>query len=203
MNLHLADLIERLPELAVCQDDIDKAFNVFRTCYHNSGKLLLCGNGGSAADAEHWSGELLKGFVLPRRLSQQWHDKLPGDLAEKLQDALPAIPLTGFLSASSAFANDVDAEYGFAQLTWALGRQGDVLVAMSTSGNAANVCHAADVAKARQMKVVALTGQGGGRLAEKADVTIRVDHTETYRIQELHLPVYHTLCLMLEDEFFG
>ena len=203
MNPHLQELIDRFPRLSVCSEDISRTFETMCTCYRADGKLLLCGNGGSAADAEHWSGEMLKGFKSLRPLDDGWKTKMPHDVAASLQGALRAIPLTGFLSASSAFANDVDAQYTFAQLVWALGDPEDVLVGISTSGNARNVCYAMDVAEAKGMETVALTGQDGGALAGKANVAIRVPETETLRVQELHLPVYHCLCLMLEDEFFG
>ena len=203
MSEHIAELEKRFDSLAQCRQQIIEAFEVIATCYRAGGKLLLAGNGGSAADAEHISGELLKGFCRTRPLVSQWRDKLPADLADKLQGALPAIPLTSFISASTAFCNDVDATYGFAQLTWALGLPADVLVGISTSGSARNVCLAADVARAKDMPVVALTGAAGGPLGEKANVTIRVPETETRLVQELHMPVYHCLCLMLEDEFFG
>lgn len=195
-------LVERLPELAACRDDVLAAFEAMAACFRRDGRLYLCGNGGSAADAEHMAGELLKGFDQKRPLDGDARKGLPDLLAGKLQGALPAIPLTGFLSATSAFGNDVDPALAYAQLVHALGRPGDVLLAVSTSGNAINVCHACDAARARDMRVVGLTGRGGGRLAEVADISIRVPADSTHLAQELHLPVYHTLCLMLEREFF-
>jgi D-sedoheptulose 7-phosphate isomerase len=199
----LNELLGRFPALADCARDVERAYELLRDCFAGRGKVLLCGNGGSAADAEHWAGELLKGFVSKRPLSPDARKGLPPRLGEKLQGALPAIPLTGFLSYRTAFANDVDPELVFAQLVWALGRPGDVLAALSTSGEATNVCFAAEVASARGMKVLALTGEAGGRLSKRADVCIRVPAQRTHLVQEYHLPVYHSLSLMLEDEFFS
>lgn len=142
MNPHLINLLRRRPELDGCQDEISKIFLALSQCLRDGGKLLLCGNGGSASDAEHWAGELLKGFARKRGLAQNESAFLPGYLRDKLQGALPAIPLTGFPSLSTAFANDVDPQLVFAQLVWALGKPGDILIGISTSGNAVNVCAA-------------------------------------------------------------
>ncbi|GAG34888.1 unnamed protein product, partial [marine sediment metagenome] len=171
--------------------------------YCSGGTLLLCGNGGSASDAEHWAGELLKGFRRNRPLTGQWLERLGPELGTKLQGALPAIPLTGFPALSSAYGNDVDSDYVFAQLVFGLGRAGDALVGISTSGGAGNVVLAMKVAAALGMRTVALTGRSGGEMAPLAEVSIRVPADETDRVQELHLPVYHTLSLMLEEEFFA
>jgi D-sedoheptulose 7-phosphate isomerase len=203
LNKHLAQLFEAHPTLKVCAGDIEGAYELLRRCFAAGGKVLVCGNGGSAADAEHWAGELLKGFVARRPLTSETRTGLSPKLADGLQGALPMIPLTGFLSYRTAFANDVDPELVFAQLVWALGSPGDALAALSTSGDSANVCLAAEAARARQMKVVALTGEGGGKLAALADVCIRVPARDTHLVQEYHLPIYHRLSLMLEDEFFG
>jgi D-sedoheptulose 7-phosphate isomerase len=202
MNLHLTNLLTRRPELDTCLDEINKVFLAMSQSIRKSGKLLLCGNGGSAADAEHWAGELLKGFVKKRSLTQKEKDALPDYLRDKLQGALPASPLTGFPALSTAFANDVDPHLTFAQLVWGLGKPGDVLIGISTSGNASNVCAAMEAAKAKDMVRVGLTGQGGGKLLALTDLCLRVPSSETYQVQELHLPIYHCLCLMLEDEFF-
>jgi D-sedoheptulose 7-phosphate isomerase len=199
----LKDLLDQVPTLATCAPDIERAFDLLRECYAQGHKVLVCGNGGSAADAEHWAGELLKGFVSTRPLKATERKGLSPKLADGLQGALPMIPLTGFLSYSSAFANDADPNLVFAQLVWALGRAGDVLAALSTSGESVNVCLAAEAARARQMKVLALSGEAGGRLAALADVCIRAPAQETHRVQEYHLPVYHRLTLMLEEEFFA
>ena len=201
-DIHLDNLISRAPALNACRGDIEKAFLILEASFRAKGKLLLCGNGGSASDAEHWAGELLKGFCKKRPLPPEDQAKLPADLAGRLQGALPVIPLTGFPSLSTAFANDVAPELIFAQLVWAFGNPGDVLVGISTSGNARNVCAAAEAARARGVVTVALTGQSGGKLAPLCDLSVRVPATETYLIQEFHLPIYHCLCLMLEDAFF-
>jgi D-sedoheptulose 7-phosphate isomerase len=202
MDPNLTNLLSRCPELNPCQDEINKIFVAICCSLRSGGKMLLCGNGGSAADADHWSGELLKGFAQKRSLTQKEEDSLPEHLRHKLQGALPAIPLTGFLSLSTAFANDVDPCLSFAQLVWGLGKPGDVLIGISSSGNAANVCAAMETAKAKGMIRVGLTGESGGKLLALTDLCLRVPASETYRVQELHLPVYHCLCLMLEAEFF-
>ncbi len=203
MHKLISDLVKRFPALSSSNADIERGFALLRDCFAAGGKILLAGNGGSAADAEHWSAELLKGFAMKRPLPPDAEVKLPAELAAGLQDALPAIPLVGFTSLNSAFANDVNASFAFAQLVWGLGKPGDVFVGISTSGNAANIQHAASAAHAKGMKVLGLTGSTGGKLLPLTDVCIRVAETVTYKIQELHLPVYHCLCLMLEEEFFG
>ena len=202
MNSHINKLLQRCPELAECRGEIEKSFAILCDCFRSGGNLLLCGNGGSAADAEHWAGELLKGFGQKRPLSQAEKQGLPESLGLKLQGALPVIPLTGFVSLSTAFANDVDPDLIFAQLVWGLARPGDVLVGISTSGNARNVCAAMEAAKARGVRRVGLSGRTGGRLNPLCEVCIKAPSDETYLIQEFHLPIYHCLCLMLEDEFF-
>jgi D-sedoheptulose 7-phosphate isomerase len=199
MISHLDDLLARIPALTSCSGQISSAFELFHASYLAGGKLLLCGNGGSAADSEHWAGELLKGFMHPRKLSAAKNPELPEDLLNRLQWALPAIPLTGFPAFATAFANDVEPGLIFAQLVLGLGKPGDVLVGISTSGNSKNVCHAARVARARGIKVVALTGESGGNLKGIADVCIAVPATRTPQVQEYHLPIYHCLSLMLED----
>ena len=165
--------------------------------------MLICGNGGSAADAEHWAAELLKGFYSKRPLAGPLAAVLSPDLAQNLQGALPTIPLSGFTSLSTAFANDNNIEYLFSQLVLGLGRKGDVLICISTSGQSRNVLLAAQTASALGMSTIGLTGRDGGALADLADVAIRVPETEVHLIQEYHLPVYHTLSLMLEEAFFG
>jgi D-sedoheptulose 7-phosphate isomerase len=176
---------------------------LLRDAIANGGKLLLCGNGGSAADADHWAGELLKGFKSKRMLSPAARAGLPAAIADSLQGAIPAIPLTGFAALTTAFANDVDGDLTFAQLTHALGRPGDVLIGLSTSGNARNVCAAATVARVRGLRILGLTGASGGTLAPLCDICLRVPAAETFRAQEFHLPIYHCLSLMLEDDFFS
>lgn len=202
--------IERYPVLHTCKSEIDSAKQMLIDCYESGGKLLLCGNGGSAADCEHIVGELMKGFMSKRPLSSTQREKmsercedLRDETLSKLQNALPAISLTSFNSLNTAFSNDVDADLVFAQSVFGLGKTNDVLIAISTSGNSKNVLEAARVARGIGLKVIALTGRGGGALARIADVTIRVPEDETYRIQELHLPVYHYLCAEIEKHFFG
>lgn len=202
MNPRLSTLLQNHPELAVCSADVERAFDIMRESYARGGKMLLCGNGGSAADAEHWAGELLKGFCSKRSLNAAEQKKLPPELGSKLQGALPAIPLTGFVSLTTAFNNDIDPQLTFAQLVWGLGQKGDVLMGLSTSGNSKNVCAAMQAARARGLFCIGMSGQSGGAMKALCDLCIRVPATETYRIQEFHLPIYHCLCLMLEEHFF-
>ena len=190
--------------------DLINAYLIFEECYLKGGKLLVTGNGGSAADSEHIVGELMKAFVNPRRLDDEYAralvetDLVLGKvLSENLQGALPAIALDGHLALSTAYMNDCEPLLCFAQQINGFGNTGDVFWGISTSGNSKNILFAAVAAKAKGMKVVGLTGLKESRLSQLADVCIRVPETETYMIQELHLPVYHTLCLMLEDKFFG
>lgn len=199
---HLDHLLQRVPTLSRCRRDLEQAFVALRDCYKANGKVLVCGNGGSAADADHWAGELLKGFCSNRPLSVEDRARLPANLAEHLQCALAIIPLTGFSALSTAFANDVSPELTFAQLVWALGNAGDVFIGISTSGNARNVCAAAESARARGLFTLGLTGEDGGALKSLCDLVICAPATETYRVQEYHLPIYHCLSMMLEDEFF-
>ena len=188
----LNDLVSRYPQLVACKEDVAKAFAVLSESYHNHGKLLICGNGGSAADAEHIVGELMN------------VDNGLGDLlAKNLQGALPAIALDGHPALSTAYMNDCEPLMCFAQQVNGYGCEGDVLLGISTSGNSQNILYAAVTAKAKGMKVIGLTGAKESKLSDMADVCICVPGTETYKIQELHLPVYHCLCLMLEEEFFG
>ena len=169
---HLTELLRRLPELGAAEQSIVQAYEILRDSFQAGGKVLLCGNGGSAADADHWAGELLKGFCKDRPLSAQEKGSLRPEIAQKLQGALPAIPLTSFPAASTAFGNDVDPALAYAQLTSALGRRGDVLVGLSTSGNAKNVCAAAEVAQAKGLPVIGLTGASGGKLKAWCTVCI-------------------------------
>lgn len=201
MKTHLAALLARRPELAECSSEIRDAYQVLRNCFRRGGRVYLCGNGGSAADCEHWAGELLKGFYLKRPARRPNGRPLPREL-RGLQGGLPTIPLTGFLSLRTAVANDIDPALEFAQLAWVLGRPGDVLVGISTSGNARNVGLAARAAHLREMTVIGFSGAHGGKLRRLAEPCIRVPATQTHLIQELHLAIYHTLCLALEAEFF-
>ena len=206
---YLEELVERYPVLDAVKDDVRKAYELLEACYEQGGKLLIAGNGGSCADAEHIVGELMKGFVKRREVSDSFAeclrsaDEVRGaELAKKLQGGLPAIALTGHAGLSTAYLNDVDGDLIFAQQTYGYGRPGDVLIGISTSGNAKNVMYAMTVAKALGMKTIGLTGKDGGALKREADVSVVVPETETFKIQELLLPVYHALCLMLEERFF-
>jgi D-sedoheptulose 7-phosphate isomerase len=202
MSPRLKTLLENYPMLERCVPDIQAAFELLHEMYAAGHKLLLCGNGGSAADSDHISGELLKGFQSLRPLAQKDRDLLGDALADQLQQSLPAIPLTSFPALSTAYLNDVSAEYTYAQLTLGLGQKGDVLWGISTSGNAKNVCHALKVAQARGVHTLGLTGETGGHMKADCDICIRVPSKDTFRIQELHLPIYHCLCLMVEDALF-
>lgn len=203
-------LILRYPQLIVVKDCIVEAYQILEESYTNDGKLLVAGNGGSAADAEHIVGELMKGFVNPRKLEAEYSDalitvnkELGRVLSENLQGALPAIALDGHLALTTAYMNDCEPLLCFAQQVNGYGRKSDVFLGISTSGNSRNILYAATVAKAKGMKVIGLTGEKDSKLSEISDTCIQVPETETYKIQELHLPVYHCLCLMLEDTFFG
>ena len=207
---HVDVLIERYPELESQRENILEAYKILEESYANGGKLLIAGNGGSAADAEHIVGELMKGFENPRRLGETETEKLKNVnndlgtiLAENLQGALPAIALDGHFALSTAYMNDCEPLLCFAQQVNGYGREGDVFLGISTSGNSKNVLYAAVVAKAKGMKVIGLTGAKDSKLNEMADVTIRSSQTRTYMIQEQHLPIYHCLCLMMEERFYG
>jgi len=202
-------LVSDYPALSSIRGDIEKAFHLLGETFETDGKLLLCGNGGSACDCEHIAGELMKSFLIPRPLtaSEQMALLHQGETGEallyKLQRALPTIVLNGLPGLSSAFLNDVDGCVSFAQQAFAFARPGDALIGISTSGNARNVLLAAAAARARGAKIVAMTGEGGGALGKNCDALIAVPARETYRVQEMHLPIYHALCAMLEERFFG
>lgn len=207
---HIEVLVNRYPVLNSVKDEIVEAYFLLVESYKNEGKLLIAGNGGSAADAEHIVGELMKGFKLPRKLNENFTDKLISEneelgtvLAESLQGALPAIALDGHPALSTAYMYDCEPLLCFAQQVNGYGKAGDVFLGISTSGNSKNILYAATTAHAKGMKVIGLTGAKDSKLTQMSDVCIKVPQTETYMIQELHLPVYHCLCLMLEDEFFG
>lgn len=207
---HIDLLIERYPQLSVCVEDIEKAYLIMEEAYEKDHKLLIAGNGGSAADSEHIAGELMKRFKTPRPVPADFAEKLkaidadrgPG-LAKNLERGLMAIPLVAHEALTTAYINDVDGLGVFAQQLYGFGRPGDVFLGISTSGNSKNVMSATVVARALGIKVIGLTGKNGGELKDVSDVCIRVPEDETYMVQELHLPVYHCLCLMLEDRFFG
>ena len=205
----IARLVERYPKLVVCKEDILKAYELLENAFSFGRKLLVSGNGGSASDSEHIVGELMKEFKLKRKVYgeqasalKEIDKELGQTLAEGLQGALPAISLTGHSSLTTAFMNDAMPELVFAQQINGYGKPGDVYLGISTSGNSMNVLYAAVNAKAKGLKVIGLTGANENRLMKYADVCIRVPETETYKIQELHLPVYHCLCMMLEERFF-
>ena len=205
----LDELIKRYPILERVREDIEAVYGILERCYENGGKLLIAGNGGSAADAEHIVGELMKGFVKRRPVTEEMKEALEKadpvrgkELSEKLQGGLPAIALVDHAALSTAFANDVDGMLSYAQQVNGYGKPGDVFLGISTSGNAENVMYAAVTAKAKGMQVVGLTGKDGGKLAGIADAAVIVPEMETYKIQELHLPVYHALCLMLDHRFY-
>ncbi|MBQ4136640.1 MAG: SIS domain-containing protein [Clostridia bacterium] len=204
------ELIKRYPQLDSCKKDIISAADMLCASFNNGGKLLLCGNGGSSADCEHISGELMKGFLKLRPLNEakkaSMLDKCPdidSKILDKLQSALPAIPLPSLCALNTAFSNDVEPSLVYAQALLALAKERDALVAISTSGNSANVLNAAKLARALGVKVISLTGESGGALRDASDICIRVPESETYKVQELHLPVYHYLCAEIENRFFG
>ena len=199
----LRALLARVPELEPCAPALRRAFTLLLGIFEGGGQLLLCGNGGSAADCQHWAAELLKGFTLERPLSAAQRASLEPALATGLQQGLPALPLPVLSSLTSAVANDRSADLVYAQAVWALGRPGDGLVGISTSGGAENVRLALEAARVRGMATLALTGRDPGCLAAHADVVVAVPAVATWRVQELHLPVYHALSAMLERSIFS
>ena len=203
MNVSLEELFSRNPCLEQCRIAVTDAFDVLISAFRAGGKVLVCGNGGSAADAEHICGELLKKFKRHRRVPEGVASKLRPELVAKLEGSLPAISLVSMSGILTAFANDVSWETAFAQQVLGLAKPGDVLVALSTSGNSANCVAAAEVMKAVGGKSIAFTGANESRLSQVCDVAIRVPESETYKVQELHLPVYHALCAAIEEEMFG
>lgn len=210
LEKHIELLTQRYPVLESCKDEIINAYLIMEEAYENNHKLLIAGNGGSAADSEHIAGELMKRFKTPRKVSTEFAKKLcevdperGPSLAENLECGLMAIPLVAHEALTTAYINDVDGLGVFAQQLFGYGREGDVFLGISTSGNSKNVMSATVVARALGIKVIGLTGIKGGELAKVSDVTVKVPETETYMIQELHLPVYHCWCLMLEEHFFG
>lgn len=207
---HIDLLIDRYPSLESAKEDIIAAYLIMEECYKHDGKLLIAGNGGSAADSEHIAGELMKRFKTPRPVTAEFGEKLKRidpvrgeNLAKNLERGLMAIPLVAHEALSTAYINDVDGLGVFAQQLFGFGRPGDVFLGISTSGNSKNIMSATVVARALDIKVIGLTGADGGELATVADVCVKAPSDETYMIQELHLPIYHCLCLMLEDRFFG
>ena len=210
LDKHIELLLQRYPMLDAVREDIVNAYLIMEESYQKGGKLLIAGNGGSAADAEHIAVELMKRFKTPRPVSEKFAKSLKAvdakrgaELAKNLECSLMAIPLVAHEALTTAYINDVDGLGVFAQQLFGYGREGDVFLGISTSGNSKNIMNATVVARAQGIKIIGLTGENGGELANAADVTVRVPATETYMIQELHLPIYHCWCLMLEEHFFG
>lgn len=195
----MKELYERYPALKECKDDIDNALNLLIDTYKNGKKVLVCGNGGSAADSEHIVGELMKGFMLKREISDE---RIPEELRNNLQGALPAISLVSQSGVMTAFINDVEPDMMYAQLVYGYAKEGDLLICLSTSGNSKNCVNAAKVAKCTGVNVLSLTGEKESKLSEISDCTVKVPETETFKVQEYHLPVYHYLCDMTEKYFF-
>ena len=210
MQKHIDLLMERYPALEVCKESIIDAYLTMEKCYENGGKILIAGNGGSAADSEHIVGELMKAFKLPRKLKDNFKKSLVNEneelgkvLADNLQGALPSIALDGHFALSTAYMNDCEPLLCFAQQVNGFGNKDDIFLGISTSGNSKNILYASVCAHAKGMKVIGLTGEKDSKLMDMADVCIKAPSTETYMVQEYHLPIYHCLCLMLEDHFFG
>lgn len=210
LQKHIRVLSERYPILNECKQSIIDAYLLIEETYEHDGKLLIAGNGGSAADSEHIAGELMKRFIIPRPVTSEFAEKLKAidpirgeQLAKSLERGLMAIPLVAHEALTTAYINDVDGYGVFAQQLLGFGRSGDAFLAISTSGNSKTIIQATVVARALGIKVIGLTGVKGGELAQVANIAVKVPETETYMIQELHLPVYHCWCLMLEDKFFG
>lgn len=195
----MEELLTRYPSLCECRESIAKALDIIIDTYENGGKILVCGNGGSAADSEHIVGELMKGFLKRREVTDE---RIPEELRKNLQGALPAISLPSQCAVLSAFINDVEPDMMYAQLVYGYAWKNDLVIGISTSGNSKNIVNAVEVAKCIGAKAISLTGKKESKLSELSDVTIRVPETETYKVQELHLPVYHYLCAAAEEKFF-
>ena len=193
------DFYIRYPELECCKDDIEKALQLIIETYKNNGKILVCGNGGSASDSEHIVGELMKGFLLKRQVTDE---RLSQEMRENLQGALPAISLNSQTALMTAFNNDLNPDFVFEQQVYGYAKANDLLIGISTSGNSENVLNAVKVANSMGVKSIVLTGKDGGKLKNLATVSICVPANETYKIQEYHLPVYHYLCAKVEEDFF-
>jgi len=206
---HVQELIKRYPQLNAVKNDVVSAFEIIKESYKSGGKLLIAGNGGSASDAEHITGELMKSFVKKRTLPENFVTEIKNIdsdafeyLIPRLQPGLPAIALSCHASLNTACINDIDGNITFAQQVYGYGKENDVFLGISTSGNSKNILYACATAKAKKLKIIGLTGAGGGKLKQFTNACICVPETETYKIQELHLPIYHTICIMLEDYFF-
>lgn len=208
-NKILADMLIRIPNLGICKQDMEKSFEILKNCYSTGGKVLVCGNGGSAADSEHIVGELMKGFLKKRSICEKDMERLkaifPNDseyLSNNLQGALSAISLVSQSAFSTAYINDVAYDMAYAQQVYGYAKEGDVLIGISTSGKSKNIVNAFKVAKAMRMTTIGLTGAEGGLLQGLCDAIIKVPAYETFLVQEYHVSVYHTLCSMIENEFF-
>lgn len=195
----MEELLERYPKLSVCREDIEKASRLIYDTYKNGGKVLVCGNGGSAADSEHIVGELMKGFLKKREVSDE---RIPESLRKNMQGSLPAISLPSQCAVLSAFVNDVEPEMMYAQLVYGYAKENDLVIGISTSGNSKNVVNAVKVAKCMGVKTLSLTGEKESKLSGLSDITVKVPETETFKVQELHLPVYHYLCAYVENMLF-
>lgn len=193
------ELLSRYPQLDECKDDIKKALDLILDTYRNGGKILVCGNGGSAADSEHIVGELMKSFLKKREVTDV---RIPEHLRKNLQGALPAISLPSQSAILSAFLNDVEPDMIYAQLVYGYAKENDLVIGISTSGNSKNIVNAVETANCMGVKTLSLTGKNESMLSKISTVTVRVPETETYKIQELHLPVYHYLCAAAENIFF-
>ncbi len=199
MNPILKELLQRYSILEACQNSINDAFELLKSCYENDKVVYLCGNGGSAADADHIVGELMKSFIAKRPLSHRFDNPI---LDRHLEGALRAFSLVSQTALATAFANDARPDLVFAQQVAGYGREGDLLWGLSTSGSSSNILHALQAARSKKMLTLGMTGESGGAMRDLCDVCICVPHAETYKIQELHLPIYHALCRMLENHFF-
>ncbi len=184
------------------EEKVTQAVEVLVSCFRRGGTLLVCGNGGSAADSAHITGELVKGFLKKRPLSKELQEKIGADWGKDLQQGLPCVDLTANGALISAVSNDIEGASVYAQQVTAYGRKGDVIIGISTSGNAENVCRALIVARAQGLTTIGMTGAGGGRIAELCDILLNVPETETYKVQELHLPLYHQICMRVEEALF-
>ncbi len=209
MKTGLQELLQRYPQLSSTTETLNKAADLLAKGVSGKGKILVCGNGGSAADADHIVGELMKRFIRERPIAQGLQESLKkidpekgAMLASSLEGSIPAICLSAHTALSTAFGNDVDSSISYAQQVHGYGVSGDVFWGISTSGNATNVLYAAIVAKAKGLRVMGMTGEGGGLLKDLCDVCIRVPEKETFKIQELHLPIYHWLCIYLESLYW-
>lgn len=207
---YLEDMIKNNNDLSLLKNDIEKIIDVLIECFKNGNKLLVCGNGGSASDSAHIMGELMKSFIKKRKINDDVIKNLKNicgnddfDLYNNyLEQGLPCIDLTAFCSLNTAFINDTKSELLYANSVLGLGKEGDVLLAITTSGNSKNILHAVNVAKAKNMKTIALTGKNGGKIKDMVDINIISPKNDTYKIQEDHIKIYHTICLEIEEKMF-